>query len=78
MFKYAIKDAFEEAVNNFQQKPPTLLSKFVDGKLKQSKGITEAQVEKVRSDEERSDEQCLYINPTPLFARFAYRRCWLR
>ncbi|GMI06612.1 hypothetical protein TrRE_jg11668 [Triparma retinervis] len=47
MFKYAVKDAFEESLNNHGNKPPTLLCKFVDAKLKQSKGITETQVEKV-------------------------------
>ena len=47
IFKYAIKDAFEDAMNNQKYKPAEGISKFVDAKLKQQKGITEAQVEKV-------------------------------
>ena len=47
MFKYAVKDAFEESLNNHGNKPPTLLCKFVDAKLKQSKGITEVRREMV-------------------------------
>ena len=50
IFKYAVKDAFEESMNNHGNKPPMLLCKFVDAKLKQSKGITEAQVEKVLNE----------------------------
>ncbi len=44
-FVYALKDGFEFAVNVRQNRPAELLAKYVDGKLKGEKGVSEGEVE---------------------------------
>lgn len=50
-FKYAIKFAFEKALNSKQNKPAELIAKFVDAKLKSnSKALSEDALEKCMDD----------------------------
>lgn len=69
LFKYAMKDAFEDAMNGMQSKPAEWLAKFVDGKLKQNK-TSEADTEKVLSS---VMELFRYIQTKDVFEAF-YRK----